>query len=251
MVRLCKDVPWVSISLILFTVSLLASCAHSTTKQASAEVKAACQSNALLKRYQCSSKKVSKAAAAGDADAQYALAYMYYYGIDIAENPPEAKLWMRRAAAQGQPQAIQALKLVQISAAEEPPVATQSVTVTQASKTKIVATVRQAQVKPAQTQSVQTAKKASPNSYSIQLAASVDLPRLKKYVMTHHLKGKAGYYQACINNTAWYILIYGHYANRKQALQALQALPVSLKKQKPWLKSYETIQAQVEGGKAC
>lgn len=48
----------------------------------------------------------------GDADAQYALAYLYYYGLGVGEDQGRADYWMNAAAAQGQPVAIQALKII-------------------------------------------------------------------------------------------------------------------------------------------
>ncbi|HLD09748.1 MAG TPA: SPOR domain-containing protein, partial [Methylophilaceae bacterium] len=45
-------------------------------------------------------------------DAQYALGYMYYYGIDTVRDEDTATLWIQRASAQGQPLAKKALKLM-------------------------------------------------------------------------------------------------------------------------------------------
>ncbi len=47
----------------------------------------------------------------GNADAQYAVGYMYYYSKGIIENPTQAQYWINLAAQQGQPLAIKTLEL--------------------------------------------------------------------------------------------------------------------------------------------
>jgi septal ring-binding cell division protein DamX len=58
-------------------------------------------------------EQIKGAAQNGDADAQYALGYMYYYGKSGApKDPMAAKNWIGKAAAQKQPQAMKALDLM-------------------------------------------------------------------------------------------------------------------------------------------
>lgn len=72
----------------------------------------ACEHNYFLQKYDCSLGKIQSAAQNGDADAQYALGYMYFYGIGTARDVNAAKLWIRRAAAQGQALALQATHIL-------------------------------------------------------------------------------------------------------------------------------------------
>lgn len=51
----------------------------------------------------------------GQADAQYAVGYMYYYGQGVVENREKAWLWINRAARQGQRDAIVAFKILKHS----------------------------------------------------------------------------------------------------------------------------------------
>lgn len=48
----------------------------------------------------------------GNAEAQYAVGYMFYYGKGTAKDADKGQHWIRRAAAQGQPQAIKAMTLL-------------------------------------------------------------------------------------------------------------------------------------------
>ena len=47
-----------------------------------------------------------------NADAQYAIGYMYYYGKGTEKDIIQAQKWIRHAANQGQPQAIKAMSLL-------------------------------------------------------------------------------------------------------------------------------------------
>lgn len=54
-------------------------------------------------------KQLYPAAQEGNPDAQYAIGYMYYYGLGTSQNQQSAIAWMQRAANQGQAQAIRAV----------------------------------------------------------------------------------------------------------------------------------------------
>ncbi|WP_259431038.1 SPOR domain-containing protein [Coxiella burnetii] len=101
--------------LIGFFIVIAAGC--STTLERPMPVRsfagtAACSQNAFLRKYDCSLSKIEVAAERGDPDAQYALGYMYFYGISTVRNTEAANLWIRRAAAQGQPLAIRASHMI-------------------------------------------------------------------------------------------------------------------------------------------
>lgn len=51
-------------------------------------------------------------AKAGQADAQYAVGYMYYYGQGVIENRKKAWYWIERAANSGQADAVSALTIL-------------------------------------------------------------------------------------------------------------------------------------------
>ena len=51
-------------------------------------------------------------AKAGQADAQYAVGYMYYYGQGVVENRKKAWYWIERAANAGQSDAVSALSIL-------------------------------------------------------------------------------------------------------------------------------------------
>jgi DamX protein len=108
---------WKSVAILPVSALLLTSCeqfhkAHSYPYPAVPSPYAKCSENSYLQKYGCSVVRISKAAQANDPDAQYALGYMYYYGIGVVEDREAARLWIRRAAAAGQPLALKAEQLI-------------------------------------------------------------------------------------------------------------------------------------------
>ena len=69
-----------------------------------------CADNPFLQKYKCSFMQVEQAARSGDPDAQYALGYLYYYGIGTTQDRQAGLVWIRKAAAQGQSVAQEALR---------------------------------------------------------------------------------------------------------------------------------------------
>lgn len=72
----------------------------------------ACSGNRFLQKYDCSIVRITTAARHGDADAQYALGYMYYYGIGTVRDENTAAMWINKAASQGQPLAMKAKRMI-------------------------------------------------------------------------------------------------------------------------------------------
>ena len=101
--------------------TLIAGCSHSPSASSSGDTQSgsyssACTTNPYLMKYNCSITRVQAAAENGSADAQYALGYMYYYGIGTVQDKQTAELWIQRSAAQGQPLAKKAWTLINTGA---------------------------------------------------------------------------------------------------------------------------------------
>ena len=72
--------------------------------------------------------------------------------------------------------------------------------------------------------------------YGIQLTGALSEESIKDFIGKHALSADHKIIKTQRNKHAWYILIQGHYASFSQAKQALQYLPIALKKQHPWIK---------------
>ncbi|VVC75079.1 hypothetical protein AQUSIP_03550 [Aquicella siphonis] len=51
----------------------------------------------------------------GNAEAQYAVGYMYYYGLGVAQDTDVGHFWIMRSASKGYPPAIKALEMIEVS----------------------------------------------------------------------------------------------------------------------------------------
>ncbi len=66
----------------------------------------------LSKDYPLALGLLKEEAVKGDADAQYAVGYMMYYGQGIAKNQKDALFWIRKAAESGNERAFRALAIM-------------------------------------------------------------------------------------------------------------------------------------------
>ncbi|MCW5588566.1 MAG: SEL1-like repeat protein [Legionellales bacterium] len=70
------------------------------------------EANFKAQNYQLAFKQLQPAAAHGSAEAQYALGYMYYYGLGTPKNINLARMWIDKSAAQGLAKAQKAMALI-------------------------------------------------------------------------------------------------------------------------------------------
>lgn len=115
---------WKNFLILPLCALLFAGCegAHHGLNSTVNENRTSCSDNVYLQKYGCSLSRVTRAAEAGDPDAQYALGYMYFYGIGTVRDRETARLWIERASRQGQPLAIKAdhLMLDRVELKEHP-----------------------------------------------------------------------------------------------------------------------------------
>ena len=84
-----------------------------------------------------------------------------------------------------------------------------------------------------------------PNHFTLQLLGTGQRSSLEAFVTKHKLRGSVSIYKTIRNDKPWYALVYGSYANRSQAQQASKNLPKSLAKVKPWIRRFDSVQAQI------
>ena len=100
-------------AVLLLLSALLAGCTTSPQRDASQDPQAIMQEARKAytdKDYQKVFQLVLPLAAAGNADAQYTLGYLYYHGLGVEKSETQAMNWIQRSAAQGNQKALSALK---------------------------------------------------------------------------------------------------------------------------------------------
>jgi len=194
--------------------------------------------------------QLQQAAQAGDPDAQYALGYMYYYGKNVSQDSAQALNWIKRAAVQGQSEAIKALALLDptsaasstttVASAQQSAATPVSTDVTAASAEAIGATVSATtddNTATADKNDKSATKSKNSGQYTIQIRASASKQDLMNYAKAHHLQDKAVYAQTKHKGKNWYTLQYGLYKTKSEAQAAMAKLPAAVKAGGPWVKS--------------
>jgi TPR repeat protein len=95
-------VKWRSISLLMLVFLFACSSSYYNLREGVVDFKKLNYRDAFV--------RLKPEAFKGQPDAQYAVGFMYYYGFGVYEDRKLAVYWMRKAAAQNQPLAIEALK---------------------------------------------------------------------------------------------------------------------------------------------
>lgn len=218
--------------------------------------------------------QVQQAAINGDPDAEYALGYMYYYGKGVTRDEQAAAMWIQKAAAQGQPQAMKAIKLLGLTVppdsgatATTNPVDNNASAATVAGITQTSATspVRKKAAKSTampyaskmptmgQNQNSSSADEkrllsTPPDYFTIQLLGAYSKDDILNFIRMHNIAAKSFYYKTSYQGRPWYVLVYGLYKSDAAATTAVKQLPDSVQRLNPWVKSIETVQHGIRSG---
>jgi septal ring-binding cell division protein DamX len=240
------------IALSLALTFTLQACAHSAKSPtysplSNAVSETACQNNAYLKQYNCSLENVEQAAQLNEPDAEYALGYMYYNGIGTVKDTQTAIVWISRAAEQGQPLAISALKTIrhaqfptmgQVTVASDKPVP-QTTPLQAPSKSKQTSHATVVTSKPMIPMS--KIQSMPSNHFTAQLFASPHLQTVHQLAesLPHHVPMTIASIEK--QGVTWYLLLAGDFVTHQDAAAYVATLPASVKNAGPWIRSFESL----------
>jgi DamX protein len=105
-----------------------------------------------------------------------------------------------------------------------------------------VSAVHKPQLPAAPTTTVQKSIAAA-NGYTIQLLASHRRNELLQFAKNHHIEGKIKILTAQNHGVNWYVLTYGNYNQRSLAKVAINNLPKTLAKLKPWIRDLKELKS--------
>jgi DamX protein len=234
------------------------SSAVDVTTATTSRFKSICAANAFLKKYQCSVSLVQQDANAGNPDAQYALGYLYYYGLGLSKDSVKAHEWIQKAASQGQKLAMTAQRIMVSDDGGQNSIKAQPGSGDLSSSAKFVpgglSRVIEAQPSKAPgekandsegaTRKFVSASSSLPNKtpnqlgYSIQLMSSKNLTSLEAYMRRVKLPAGAEIYSRVNSGTeSSYVLVTGKYRTLDEARAAIRQLPQNAVSQKPWARS--------------
>lgn len=216
------------------------------TSQAASGLQATTQASHANKNI--SFDQLQRMAQSGDADAQYAIGYRFYYGIGVKQNTESSLSWMSQAASQGQKQALQALRLIKQANASQ---GVDQAATSQASKSEALKKINPIAAKltrkrDSRSQQVASQSSATIPGFTLQLMGTHDKQSLIDFIVTHNLQDKATYYRRSYDGQDWYVLVSGRYSSQQDALDAISRLPESLKSMNPWVKPLGLVKQEMQ-----
>jgi len=84
------------------------------------------------------------------------------------------------------------------------------------------------------------------NKFTIQLLGAAQEKRILEFIEANNLTDQAQYYRTTHNDKPWFILIYGSYASRAEATEAVKVLPKEVQSLKPWTRDIASIQKVIK-----
>jgi len=85
-----------------------------------------------------------------------------------------------------------------------------------------------------------------PGAFTLQLLGSRDPASMNEYIRRNKLDpAKTAFYRGRYRDAEWYVLLYGVYPDMASALAARKALPDRVQKDKPWPRSFKSVQDSI------
>ena len=92
-------------------------------------------------------------------------------------------------------------------------------------------------------------KQQPSHHYTLQLAASIDKSLLESHYTNLPLEQQHAIVESVRNGKTWYALVYGSFANVRDARLAFNALPSNMTAWQPWIRSFGDIKSwRVQAG---
>ena len=84
-----------------------------------------------------------------------------------------------------------------------------------------------------------------PRHYTLQLMSGRNESAIKSFIKQNKLEGKAVYFKSLKDHQTRFVLVFGSYPDRSNAQSAIQKLPASLQKSKPWARNFSSIHSEL------
>ena len=247
----------------IVVILALASCASTTNKDKTPF--GAAKTSYEQAHYEDAFAKIQGPAKAGNADAEYVLGYMYYYGKGTTINQDLGKQWILKSAQAGNKKAQQAYQMILAREQQVIPTghsANISSSELPAAKLKSMPTKMQKISKPHKVTTTNTTSQVTamtytgveqkllaynPKHYTLQLLGASKASYASAYINKYKLGANAHYFHRKLKGKDLYVVVYGNYATRQKALLGLKSLPTAVQALKPWARDMAGIQAQIRG----
>jgi len=85
----------------------------------------------------------------------------------------------------------------------------------------------------------------NPNRYTLQLLGTHNKSTVQDFIRDQGGVDAFGYFKAKHNGKAWFVVVYGTYRNRSEAIAAAESLPKDIRDLNPWARSARGIQDDI------
>ncbi|MFT2098470.1 SPOR domain-containing protein [Marinomonas sp. 2405UD66-6] len=86
----------------------------------------------------------------------------------------------------------------------------------------------------------------NPNRYTLQLLGTHNINTVKSFIRDQGSVDAFGYFKSTHNGRDWYVVVYGLYQNRSEAIAASETLPRDIRDLNPWARSARGIQDDIK-----
>ncbi|MGO3345997.1 MAG: SPOR domain-containing protein [Marinomonas sp.] len=86
----------------------------------------------------------------------------------------------------------------------------------------------------------------SPSRYTLQLLGTYSLSTVKEFIQSQGSISVFSYFKSKHKGRDWYVVVYGMYRSRSNAIAAVESLPQDLKKLNPWARNARSIQQDIK-----
>ncbi len=183
--------------------------------------------------YQSAFHQLLPIADAGNAEAQYALGYLYYYGFGAPQDNESGVFWINKSAKQGYVPAIQALD--RIHASHQTITAS---TTTRQTETSFHSIMQQ----PVNTSPSSIDMTFDNTRFTVELFGSHQLSLAQRLQNQLNLSQHAHLWHTQYRGKDWYVLSYGEFNTVQEAIVAKNDLSDELPQLKPWVRATVGLQ---------
>lgn len=82
--------------------------------------------------------------------------------------------------------------------------------------------------------------------FTLQMMGSLDEASVKSFIQAQTTQAASySYFESRYKGQPWYVVVYGDFSNRDNALAAIQNLPEALQKQRPWARNFQSVQTDL------
>lgn len=191
-----------------------------------------------------------KSAAQNVAQAQFNLGVFYEKGYGLDTDIVAAKKWYALAADAGLAEArSKLLELEQSEEAETIQHPDTSVLADSLPVQEMPQETAQEISQPSNNNSIKRedwVQQQSRNSYTLQLSSILEEKNVVDFIQKHQLVENVAYIEVFVQETVRYSVLYGSYTTYSEAKDAINLLPESLSKNKPWVRNFGILQNLID-----